>query len=148
MTTVLDRKHYIHMYRTSHIFLLSFFYGILRQHYSVAIVPGLIFLGSINYWKNPDYSYRRYLDIGITTSGVIYQNYMAYNAEYAKLYYLICLTGILSYPLGIYYYRKMDYWKYTYAHCSLHIIANIGTIILYSGYIFKDHPDRKQFLLT
>lgn len=135
MSSIIDKNNYIHMYRTSHLFLISFLYGILRKHYSVSIVPGLIFLGSINYWKNPDYSYRRYLDIGITTSGIIYQNYMAYNAEYANIYYLIFLIGILSYPLGIYYYRRREYWKYTYAHCSLHIIANIGTIVLYSGYI-------------
>jgi hypothetical protein len=142
MASILDRNHYIHMYRTSHLFLLSFLYGMVRHHYNLAIVPGLIFLGSINYWKNPDYSYRRYLDIGITTSGVIYQNYIAYNAEYANIYYFIFLTGILSYPVGIYYYRKKEYWKYTCAHCVLHIMGNIGTIVLYSGYIFRDQSSQ------
>ena len=86
MSSTLDKNNYIYMYRTSHLFLISFLYGMLRKHYSVSIVPGLIFLGSINYWKNPDYSYRRYLDIGITISGVIYQNYTAYNAQYANIY--------------------------------------------------------------
>ena len=105
------------------------------MHYNLAIVPGSVFITSIHYWKRPDYSYRRYLDMVVVKTALIYQNYVAYNAEYSTIYYTILLFALLSYPVGIYYYHKKDYWKSTYAHISLHIIANVGNIVLYSGYI-------------
>ena len=71
----------------------------------------------------------------VVKSAVIYQHYMAYNAEYANMYYTILYIAMLSYPIGLYYYNKKDYWKSTYAHMMLHIMANIGNIVLYSGNI-------------
>ena len=32
-------------------------------------------------------------------------------------------------------YKKKLYWKSTYSHCMLHLIANIANIVLYSGRI-------------
>ena len=135
MDTILEQKYYIHIYRISYLSFISCIYGLYREHYSVAIVPGSVFLTSIHYWKKPDYSYRRYLDMGVVQSALIYQNYMAYNAQYATMYYTILSIAVLSYPVGIYYYNKKDYWKSTSAHILLHILANIGNIVLYTGYI-------------
>lgn len=73
--------------------------------------------------------------MGVVQSALIYQNYMAYNAQYATMYYTILSIAVLSYPVGIYYYNKKDYWKSTSAHILLHILANIGNIVLYTGYI-------------
>ena len=135
METILDKKYYIHIYRISYFSLFSSFYALYNNHYNLAIVPGSVFLSSIHYWKKPDYSYRRYVDMAVVQSALAYQHYMAYNAQYANIYYTILSIAILSYPLGIHYYQKKDYWKSTYAHILLHIMANIGNCILYSGYI-------------
>ncbi len=59
----------------------------------------------------------------------------AIGAEYALLYYLTTLTSIYFFYIDVYYYNKRNYWYSTYAHCMLHLIANIANIILYSGYI-------------
>ena len=133
MNTILDREQYICIYKISYLSLFSCIYAIYRQHYNLAIVPGSIFLTSINYWRKPTYSYRRYLDMTVVKIMLLYQHYMAYNAEYANIYYIITLIAILSYPLGIYYYRLKYYWKSTYAHILLHILGNLGNIVLYSG---------------
>jgi hypothetical protein len=114
-------------------------YAVYRNHYHLAIVPGSVFLTSTHYWKKPDYSYRRYLDMVVVKTAAVYQYYMVYNAEHANLYYTILFFGILSYPVGIYYYHKKDYWKSTYAHMLLHILANIGNFVVYSGYINKNN---------
>ena len=135
MDTILDKEQYIYIYNTSYLSLLSFIYAIYRNHYNLAAVPGSVFLTSIHYWKKPDYSYRRYLDMAVVKTALVYQHYIAYNAEYSKIYYTIFLLAMASYPIGIYYYNKKDYWKSTYAHILLHLLANIGNIILYSGYI-------------
>jgi len=135
METILEEEQYILIYRISYISLFSTLYATYNTHYNLALCPGSIFLTSIHYWKKPDYSYRRYLDMVVVKSAIIYQYYMAYNAQYAILHYSIFTLGILAYPVGIYYYNKKDYWKSTYAHITLHLLANIASIILYSGYI-------------
>ena len=135
METILEKEQYTVLYRVSYLSLFSAVYAFYREHYHLAIVPGSVFLSSIHYWKKPDYSYRRYLDMTVVKSAVIYQHYMAYNAEYANMYYTILYIAMLSYPIGLYYYNKKDYWKSTYAHMMLHIVANIGNIVLYSGYV-------------
>jgi hypothetical protein len=135
METILEKEQYIVLYRVSYLSLFSALYAFYRTHYHLVIVPGSVFLSSIHYWKKPDYSYRRYLDMAVVKSAVIYQHYMAYNAQYANTYYAILYIAMLSYPIAIYYYNKKDYWASTYAHMILHIIANIGNIVLYSGYV-------------
>jgi hypothetical protein len=132
METILERQQYIHIYRTSHLFLISSLYAVYRGYYTIAIAPCAVFLTSINYWRRPDYSWRLYLDLTVVRSAILYQTILAYNAEYAVIYYSLFTTAIL-YPLGVYYYSKKDYWKYTYIHMTCHILANIGNCILYSG---------------
>ena len=102
----------------------------------LSIAPGAVFITSINYWSRPDYSWRLYLDVYTMRTAILYQTIMAYNAEYNRIYYMLFTTALL-YPLGQYYFNKKDYLQYTYIHMICHILANIGNIILYSGYI---HP--------
>ena len=135
MDTILEKEQYICIYNTSYLLLTSFFYAIYRNHYNLAIVPGSVFISSIHYWKKPDYSYRRYLDMTIVKMGLVYQCYIAYNAEYGNMYYILVSTAMMFYPVGIYYYNKKDYWKSTYSHIILHLVANVANIVLYSGYI-------------
>jgi len=133
MGVILHKKQYILIYKTSYLTLLSFLYSLYQEHYNISIVPGSIFVGAILYWSKPDYSWRRYLDMAIAKTCIIYQLYMAYYNDYAILYYFIATIGLSCYPLGIYYYKKNDYWNSTYSHMAMHIILNIGNIILYSG---------------
>ena len=135
MTTILTKEQANYIYNASYLSLCSFLYALYRSHYSLAIVPGSVFLSSIHYWKHPDYSYRRYLDMAVVKTALIYQSYTVYNAEYANMYYATLLLAIMSYPVGIYYYHKGDHWKSTYAHMLLHILGNIGNVLIYSGYI-------------
>jgi len=131
--TILIPEQYNLIYRVSWISLASTLYALYRNHYTLWFVPGSIFLTSINYWRKPDYSWRRYLDIVVAKSMIAYQLTMAYKSEYAPIYYLITGTALSCYPLGIYYYKKEEHWKSTYAHIMLHILCHVGNFILYSG---------------
>jgi len=135
METILTEEQSSYIYRISYLSLISFVYALVTKQYTVILVPGSVFLTSIHYWKRPDYSYRRYLDMFVVKSALLYQTYMAYGAQYSYEYYTFICLALSLYPVGIYYYKKKDYWKSTYAHMGLHIVANIGNIILYSGYL-------------
>lgn len=133
----LSKDQYICIYRTSHLFLMTSIYAIYRGHYSISMAPGCIFLTSIIYWIEPDYSWRRYLDMAVSKTAFTYQLIVAYNAQYARQYYITALTAALFYPLGIYYSTNGNYWASTYAHMGLHILGNVANCILYSGMIPK-----------
>ena len=123
------------LYKASFLSLFTSLYAIYNKHYDIALVPFSIFCTSINYWRKPDYSYRRYIDIICVKAGLSYQIIRSYNAQYSNLYYMTLFIAIYFYVLGVHYYNKKLYWYSTYSHSMLHIIANISNIILYSGHI-------------
>jgi hypothetical protein len=136
------------IWQLSFLSLISSLYAIYKGYYDLALVPGGIFLTSINYWRNPDYSWRRILDMTYIKFAVIYQIIRAYQSQYSTLYYMILFISICWYPIGIYFYKKKSFWLSTYSHCILHIIANISNYILYSGYIvpISENPIFSYFI--
>ena len=135
MECILYREQYTLIYNISFLTLGSCIYATYNGYYVISICPGCVFLTSIHYWKYPDYSYRRYLDMVCVHLGLFYQLYRAYNSQYMIQYYVLTFIAASMFPLGIYYYKRKMLWHSTYAHCALHIIANIANIILYSGRI-------------
>jgi hypothetical protein len=133
---LLNIEQYSLIYKVSYITLFTCLYAIYNKTpYNFAMLPGCIFISSIIYWYKPDYSWRRYFDMIIVKSCIGYQYATAYNAQYAIPYYTITTIGILFYPIGIYYYTVNNSWASTYSHIAVHILVNIGHIILYSGKI-------------
>ena len=132
MEPFLEKKYSICLYYSSHLFLITFLYALHIKKYQLSIVPGSVFLTSINHWKHPTYSFRRNLDLVVVNTSIVYQNYMAYNAKYAKLYYVIFLIGTFSYPISIYFHNKKYYWFSTFSHMSIHILSFANSFILYS----------------
>ena len=131
-----DKKYYYVCLKSSCLFLVSFIYSIYKRQYELSLVPGGIFLTSINYWRKPVfYSLRRYIDIAYVSCSIVYTIFRAYNAEYANLFYLISAITVLFYPLSWYYDSKKQYWTGAYMHSMFHILANVAFIVLCSGYI-------------
>ena len=130
MKLVLYPEQYKMIYNVSFLSLGSSIYAIYNKHYMISLCPASVFLTSINYWQKPDYSWRRYLDMFCVKLALSCQMIKAYQSEYQIEYYALMFFAIGFYPLGIYYYKKKNYWYSTYAHCALHIFANIANIIL------------------
>ena len=143
-----EHCHYILAVNT--LSLISCVYAIYRKHYHLSIVPGGVFLTSINFWKNPRYDcWERYLDISYVIIALIYQSYYAYYAQYGFYYFLITFIGILSFIVGKIIsnliqdrnmYLNTNDRKYLSCisilfHSGVHILGNIANIILYSGKI-------------
>jgi hypothetical protein len=123
------------IWKVSFLSLFSAIYAGYKGHYDLILSPGGVFLTSILYWIKPDYSWRRTLDISYVKLAVTYQIIRAYRAEKAYLYYATLSSSIFFYNLGVYYYKKKQFWRSTYCHSILHFLANISNIILYSGYV-------------
>jgi len=135
MDCILEREQYNLIYRVSFLSLGSSIYAVYNGYYIIAFCPGGVFLTSINYWVKPTYSWRRSLDMFYVKLAACYQLYRAYKSQYMIPYYALMVIAISFYQLGLYYYQKNLYWKSTYAHCMLHLFANLANIVLYSGRI-------------
>jgi len=131
---ILPKTHSRYLWRISWISLLSAFYAIYRKYYDLAVVPFGVFLTSINYWRHPDYSWRRYIDIGYVHVALFYQIYRAYGSENMLAYYAILVFGVLFFPVGV-YFTDISPWISTLLHGMVHIIGNISNMVLYRGHV-------------
>jgi len=109
----------------------------------LAIVPASVCATSLLYWRNPlRDSWRRTLDMAVVFSGVTYQTYYAfqhirYTPAIAKYSALIGCSAAL-YGLSNYLMTRGHVWPSTYAHASIHLVANVANIVLY-GAVFQNH---------
>ena len=129
---ILEPKQYGFLYSSSWITLFTSLFGLYRQFYLDACFPFAVFLTSINYWRHPDYSWRRYLDMATVKCSLFYQGYYSYRSKYQNYYYFYTVVAILCYKISIYYHHK-DNWKSTYFHSLVHVFANASIVVLFAG---------------
>ncbi len=98
--------------------------------YDLAICRGIVLLNSLNYWRKPDYSWRRYIDIACVYPVLGYSMNSALRAPYGREYFIVQTIGCICFPIGIYYYHKGHWWTSVYFHCGLHIISGLANIIV------------------
>lgn len=132
-----SKDHSKFLWKISFVSILSSVYAVYRKHYMLAPVPAGVFLTSINYWRHPDYSWRRYVDIIFVNFALIYQTYYAFShtAEHLDIALVFMGAAAQFYLFGIYFYIMKRYWLSAYFHGGLHLFANISNIVLYSGKI-------------
>lgn len=142
-------EQYIIVYKLSFLSLFTSFYGIYRQKYELFIVPGMVFLTSINHWKKPMHnSVRRKVDLICVNSRLVYKLIIGYNSEFYVYYYFFLIFASALYPIGKYFYSKNLYWHSICIHGMLHILANIACIILYSGNVIPINHNPVFLYLT
>ena len=128
----LQPAQYKTIFKISFLCLGSSMYAVYNRHYLLSLCPTGVFLTSINYWRKPE-PWRRKLDMTYVLLALMYQVYRAYRSQYRLQYYTLTLIAGSMYPLAIYYSRQKLYWHSTYAHCALHMMANVANFVLYSG---------------
>jgi hypothetical protein len=132
---ILHHAQYNYLWRISWLALGASMYAVYNNHYEFAPFTFAVFLSSINYWRKPDYSWRRYLDMTVVQIAFWYHIIRAYNSQYHTIYYITVWSAAGCFPIAICYYKKKMYWKSTYTHSMVHIFGNLSNVILYSGYV-------------
>jgi hypothetical protein len=145
---ILPHEQYSLILKVSYISGFTSLYAFYNNYIDIAGVNFCVFLSSINYWRKPDYSWRRTLDMTFVKIALVYELIRAYEAEYSRIYYSLLFIGICFYYIGIYCDRQKLYWYSTYSHCLLHIFGNIAKIILYSGIILAIEENKIITLVT
>jgi hypothetical protein len=126
-----------YLWRLSWISLASGIYGLTQGYYDLAAVPLGVWLTSINYWRSPDFSWRRYLDITYVHMSLTYQILRSIDAQYRVPYWITLGVGVGFFPIGCYLHGDKSgcQWPSTLCHGMVHIFANISNFILYSGFV-------------
>lgn len=124
--------------------------AVYMQLYDLCFVPFLVFATSINYWRWPDYSYRRYVDIAVVQLGIWYQSVRAQQAPepYRTLFYSTLFCACLCFAPAMYFVERPpnhDWQKFldssvrvhrrlaisTLFHVLCHVLGNVSNCILY-----------------
>jgi hypothetical protein len=129
---ILPQSHYIYIWYTSWISLGSAVYSLYRQYYDVAACIFMVFLTSLLYWRFPDYSWRRYLDISAVHVALIYEVIRVIDSTHMVSYYVIISVGIWSFFTGVHFHKKSA-WLSTFFHCNVHLLGNTANFVLLSG---------------
>ena len=95
-TEVLYPEQYRQIFRASFLSLLSVAWGIYNGHYLVAtVVPGGVFLTSVNYWRKPTFtSIRRTIDITYVHFATFFQLAWFYRSHNTPLYLFFLFSAI------------------------------------------------------
>jgi len=124
------------LWSSSWLFLGTSIYTVYNNKYDLVIVPGGLFLTSINYWKDPHFnSWQRTVDVYYIYFSFLYQVIRCYNSQYILQFFLGLAFCCFLYKLsGITYNRNMIFLS-ALLHSSLHITANLSIVGINSGYI-------------
>jgi len=136
------RNQYMVIFWIAPLAACSSLWAMYQHYYDLSFVCMGVYLTSVNYWRKPDYSWRRYVDMIAVKVAFAYHLFCAYGAEYCVWYIAFVCAALFSYYMGIVLFRQNLIWLSVFAHCMLHVFANVGNYVLYSGYL---NPARGSF---
>jgi len=141
---ILPRQQYMYLWALAWMSFASAVVAVARGYWDLAIVPAGVWLTSILYWHKPDYSWRRYVDMGWVQLALWYQVYRAVGAENMVPFYVIMAFAVASFPVGVYFHGRREVWLCTLCHGVVHILGNVGNMTLYAGTVLP--PPRVSYL--
>lgn len=121
--------------RTSFITILSIGYSYYREYYDFTFSTTAVQIASIMYWSNPEYNWKRKLDMFIANFSVLYHCVRAYKSECYVHFYTCTMLGTLCYLSSWKLYKQNKIWSSVYLHSGVHIFFNIAILLLYSGHV-------------
>jgi hypothetical protein len=122
-------EQYNMLWSTSWITLYPTLMALHRKQYDMALGTGMVFLTSLNYWKDPTNQMNRLIDVTTVRCVLLYQLYSSI-VKKKRLFWIFASTGVTSYLVGCHFYRQDKLWLYTYCHFGLHILGNCGNFTL------------------
>jgi hypothetical protein len=117
----------------------STIYALTHKSHHLAIVPATVFTTSLLYWRNPVRgSWYRVLDMTAVFLGVTYQSIYAFQTiritspnRHFAVYTSLIAASVACYALSNSLLSRGRLWPATYAHASIHLVANVANMVLY-----------------
>jgi hypothetical protein len=110
----------------------------------LTVVPASVWTTSLLYWRHPlRDSWRRKLDIMTVVTGASYQFYYAFQTirhtspPHFAGYTALITASTACYGISTYLMNRGHIWPSTYAHASIHLLANMANVVLYCANRYK-----------
>lgn len=134
---IVEQSHANVIWRAAWLSMISMSHAVYHEQTCFAIVAGGVMFTSLNYWRNPvRNSWRRYTDIVYVYICLCYQLKQAYNLKdsyYRNIYYGCTMMCVMCYGMGCLFMMLNMPRTSVYAHAGIHVVANIGNIVLQKG---------------
>ncbi len=136
----------------SYLSACSALLAVYKRLYDLAVVPALVLFTSVNYWRLPDYSSRRYVDIVAVQVGIFYQSFRAQGAPepYRTIFFKILFLACICFAPAMYFVQRPHdgNWQNfmqksskirrnlalsTFCHVLCHIFGNVSNFVLYTS---------------
>jgi hypothetical protein len=144
---IMPKSQADYLFYTSFSSLICSLYGLYKNQFINALGVFLIFVTSINYWRNPVYGWRRNIDIITSILGLSINIINSYGHPRCLKLNLMLFTSLLFYPLGFYFQNKSIQLS-AFSHSLIHIVCNLVCISYYSDYyqLLEKVEQNKQVL--
>lgn len=134
---VIGQSHANVIWWTAWLSLGASCHAIYIQQPGFAFVPAFVLCTSLNYWRNPvRQSWRRTADMFTVFVGLCYQTTLAYSmhdSRYRRAYFNCIAASGACYAMGHVFMALNMPRTAAYAHAGIHVVANMGNIVLQRG---------------
>ncbi len=130
---IMPKSHANYLFYTSFSSLIGSLYGVYKKQYINSLGIFLIFITSINYWKNPVYGWRRNIDMFTAILGLSINILNSFDHPRCLYLNLLLFMSLMFYPFGFYFQHKSIHLS-TLSHSFIHIFCNLVCISYYSDY--------------
>ncbi len=138
---ILDKHHSDIILTMSFLFGLNSLYGLYNYIYhnmqfiNVLLTNTLLFLSSVNYWRNPVYGFRRNLDMCISGLNFFYNAWSVSHCHYSWICFCSMKIIVIGYGISWFYHNKNRRDLGVFWHCIVHLAGNIGNGVILGGIV-------------
>jgi len=134
---VMPKSQADYLFYTSFSALVGSLYGFYKKKYINSLGVFLIFVTSINYWRNPVHGWRRNIDIIASILGLSINVLTSPGHPRCLKLNLMLFMSLLFYPLGFYFQHKSIHLS-AFSHSLIHIFCNLVCISYYSDPLLEN----------
>lgn len=115
------------------MFILSIFLYFL-EFKTASLLYFILFLTSVNHWRNPNYDTKRIIDIGMvmitTCMGMLYATGLNSDLDF-YMYYLTAFYTLLLFITSNLLFKQEYFLLSTLFHSKIHLICSIGNAMMF-----------------
>jgi hypothetical protein len=121
------------IFALSSLIALSAIYAFYKKKYDIFLLCVLILITSLDHWRDPQYGFRRDLDVFVVCVGFVYLFYLGIIRKVKSRSFWACfILVVVLFPLSWHFYYQGHMLLSTISHCVLHICGNMSVILFCS----------------
>ena len=132
-TFPLDYEYSKFMFYTSFLFGISFLLAIYLSNIYASIYWFLLCVSSTNHWRNPDYDFKRNIDLFIVFIGLFNTIYYTrtLKTEFYKIMFIYLFICIIFLKILTYIYCYFNSTKWIIFHMTMHLYVFIMSLFMF-----------------